>query len=481
MASIPPSTAMDYNSKVTVDFQAPDIPIQPIDEAEISKIAAATKQSLKIAKIQNDTADIDVNTEYINQLTNQLNYTTNCDVLQRIVKTHMKKLEDKAKSALDHEIKIVQSYLPIMTLPTSPFAIISWLPKLILGPISPQLQAEIKYVASLAKLAIAIEHLAEAIAKVAPKIEACAIQTLHQLEQEVQNLERQAYNETIGKVTNAIDGVVRDVNTAVNDIASSAISNVNGVLGPNNPISDQINAISQSVTITTSSVATDTINGIRSSVNSALAPALQRVNQIQNSIVAITGPSANVPMYDTSSANNFLTSHYAIGNTFTSAISNYVSSAVVVGPAFNGSVVSGNNLIRNVPSNTTITIGSTVVAADNSVPANTTVLAISNTAGSFTATSGATGSSVFTLGAPDANVVIGLTLTSSDPAFANGCTVTNVYGTTLTVSAPYLGTGSSSVTCNYVIQSIQMSKNATSTNASASITLNQMPVKLAGT
>jgi hypothetical protein len=203
---------------------------------------------------------------------------------------------------------------------------------------------------------------------------------------------------------------------------------------------------------------------------------------MQSVIQVVTGPSANIPMYDTSSANNFLNSHYAIGNTFSGAISNYVSNTVITGPAFIGSVTSGSNLIKNVPGDTVITLGDTLIAADGSIPANTTAVAISNTSSGFNATTGSTvGSSILTLSAPDPSVVIGLALTSVDPAFANGCTVTNIYGNMVTISAPYLGTAFTSIVCNYTIEEIQMSNNAISTNASASITFNQMPVKLAGT
>jgi hypothetical protein len=51
----------------------------------------------------------------------------------------------------------------------------------------------------------------------------------------------------------------------------------------------------------------------------------------------------------------------------------------------------------------------------------------------------------------------------------------------VTISAPYLGTAFTSIVCNYTVNAIQMSNNATATNASANITFNQMPVKIAGT
>jgi len=108
-------------------------------------------------------------------------------------------------------------------------------------------------------------------------------------------------------------------------------------------------------------------------------------------------------------------------------------------------------------------------------------VSISNTPGSFSATISTSQSSVLTMSPIDSNVVIGLALTSTDPAFANGCTVTNVYNNLVTVSAPYLGTTPNTITLNYIVNAIIMSNNATSSNTSASITFNQIPIPVAGT
>jgi len=176
-----------------------------------------------------------------------------------------------------------------------------------------------------------------------------------------------------------------------------------------------------------------------------------------------------------------LSSADQIGTSHSDFVQSYVSNVTVSSTPFTGTVTSGNNQIIHYDVNTAVSIGQVLVAADGSIPANTTAVSISNTPGSFSATISTSQSSVLTMSPIDSNVVIGLALTSTDPAFANGCTVTNVYNNLVTVSAPYLGTTPNTITLNYIVNAIIMSNNATSSNTSASITFNQIPIPVAGT
>ena len=486
MASTPPVTTSNLTDSITaLNATAPlAINIPPFSQSEIDLITASVQTSLQIAKINSDIQDIDVNIEHINKLTAQIQYTTNCDNLQKIVKRNLAGIESKAKKAIQHELDLVKQYLPISSLPSpNPVSIVKWLGKLILGPISPQLEAQIKYTLAIVKLGIAVEKLVVAVEAAAPRLEACAIQTLQQLQNEILNLENQA----ISAATKPINTVINNIDTAVSQLQNAAISTVTGALGNNNIVTNtlvsQINAVSKAVDITTGTAALSVVNGIQSTVSSAAAPALQRVSQMQQQVTTLLGSSGSngYPIYDTSNTANFLTSAIAIGNTHAEFLQNYESNVTITSSPFTGTVTSGNNQIIHYDVNTAVSIGQVLVAADGSIPANTTAVSISNTPGSFSATISTSQSSVLTMSPIDSNVVIGLALTSTDPAFANGCTVTNVYNNLVTVSAPYLGTTPNTITLNYIVNAIIMSNNATSSNTSASITFNQIPIPVAGT
>ena len=185
MASTPPVTTSNLTDSITaLNATAPlAINIPPFSQSEIDLITASVQTSLQIAKINSDIQDIDVNIEHINKLTAQIQYTTNCDNLQKIVKRNLAGIESKAKKAIQHELDIVKHYLPISSLPSpNPVSIVKWLGKLILGPISPQLEAQIKYTLAIVKLGIAVEKLVVAVEAAAPRLEASRSSGLNQAE-----------------------------------------------------------------------------------------------------------------------------------------------------------------------------------------------------------------------------------------------------------------------------------------------------------
>ena len=231
MASQPPNSSSG-NVALLTTISSDVVPIPPIELAEFPIITAEQKTSLQIAKINSDIQDIDVNIEHINKLVQQIQYTTNCDNLQKIVKRNLAAFEAKVKKAIDHELKIIQTYLPIASLPSpDTISIVKWLGKLILGPISPQLEAQIKYAVAIVKLGLAVEKLVKAIEAAVPRLEACVISTINQLKNEVTNLEHQAVNAVLSPINQALNtaesAVAQIQNQAINSVivrASSSIS-----------------------------------------------------------------------------------------------------------------------------------------------------------------------------------------------------------------------------------------------------------------
>jgi len=492
MTSTPPTSGIAGNGPGLFGFTAPTgsdtTPLSPcsINPPEIQIIKAKQRTAKNVAGKSRAVSDDDIQiaTKQINQLVNQIKYTTNCDNLQKVVNRNLNTIKSQVAHAAKQELAIVEKYLPVVHLPSpDPTSIVKWLGKLVLGPIFPQVEAQIKYVVELAQLAVAVTKLVGVIEQVAPRLEACVISELSEIQSEINCLKNLAIN----TITAPITAVKNAVMTTVTQLQHEAVSQVTGALGPNNPITNnivsRINGVANSVDFTTATAAQSIVNDISNTVNGAVQPALDRVSQMQQQIINVMGPSGSqgYPIYDTSSPQNFLSSADQIGTSHSDFVQSYVSNVTVSSTPFTGTVTSGNNQIIHYDVNTAVSIGQVLVAADGSIPANTTAVSISNTPGSFSATISTSQSSVLTMSPIDSNVVIGLALTSTDPAFANGCTVTNVYNNLVTVSAPYLGTTPNTITLNYIVNAIIMSNNATSSNTSASITFNQIPIPVAGT
>jgi len=464
-------------------------PLSPcsINPPEIQIIKAKQRTAKKVAGPAHTAADDDIQvaTKHINQLINQIQYTTNCDNLQKVVNRNLNTIKSQVAHAAKQELAIVEKYLPVVHLPSpDPISIVKWLGKLVLGPIFPQVEAQIKYVVELAQLAVAVTKLVGVIEQVAPRLEACAISELNEIQSEINCLKNLATNTIAAPVTALRTAVL----STVTQLQQEAVSQVNGALGTNNPISNgivnRINGVASSVDVTSGSIAQGIVNDISSTVNSVVQPALARVAQMQQQITTTMGPTASqgYPIYDTSNPQNFLTSAAAIGTSHADFVQNFLSNASVSSTPFNAGVVAGNNTLSgySFSSNSSTYVGQTLIAADSSIPANTVVTTINTVTGSVVVEPPTVGTSILTMPTIDPNIVIGSILSSSDPAFVNGTTVTNVAGNLIAISTPYLGQNFS-FTVNYVSNFIVMSNSATSSNASASITFNQAPIPVAGT
>jgi hypothetical protein len=488
MASIPPS-----GNTGLFGFIAPTgsntIPLSPcsINPPEIQIIKAKQRTAKNVGGTSRTSADDDIQvaTKHINQLINQIKYTTNCDNLQKVINRNLNTVKSQIAHASKHELSIIEQYLPVIHLPSpNPVSIVKWLGKLVLGPIYPQVEAQIKYVVELAQLAVAVTNLAIVIEQVAPRLEACAISELNEIQSEINCLKNLATN----TITAPISALNNAVLTTVNQLQQQAVSQVTGALGTNNPISNgivsRINGVANSVDTTTGSMAQSIINDISTTVNNAVQPALARVAQMQTQIANVMGPTASqgYPIYDTSNPQNFLASAASIGTSHSDFVQNYISNVSVSSTPFNAGVVAGNNTLSgySFSSNSSSYIGQTLIAADSSIPANTIVTTINTVTGSVVVQPPTVGTSILTMPTIDPNIVIGSILSSSDPAFVNGTTVTNVANNLIAISTPYLGPNTS-FTINYVSNFIIMSNNATSSNTSASITFNQVPIPVAGT
>lgn len=126
--------------------------------------------------MSNPQGSVSVNTAHIQELSKQIQNTTDCGALGLILQEHMKCVSDLAKAISKEEALILSEILPILTLPgISPTAIVAWLGKLVMGMAAPQLRAYINYALQLINIGSAIQGMASAIAAAAERLGKCAI------------------------------------------------------------------------------------------------------------------------------------------------------------------------------------------------------------------------------------------------------------------------------------------------------------------
>ena len=79
------------------------------------------------------------------------------------------------QAEIQEQADILQSYLPIMNIPSNPLDIISWAEKLVLGLVLPQLRAYINYALQLVQTLAALQQLEQAISSAEKNVIACSI------------------------------------------------------------------------------------------------------------------------------------------------------------------------------------------------------------------------------------------------------------------------------------------------------------------
>jgi hypothetical protein len=187
MASVPPQTGGGPTS-ILDTLVVEEVPLIEIDEAaiqaELDALLTVTptvgelpnpceaKRNSKIEINQEDT--LVVNTKRIQELTQQIRSTVDCEALKLIIKQHLDELKKQAEKAAKEQLALIKNKLGITTLPSpTPTGIVKWLGKLVTGTIIPTLEAIIKYTIQITGFIVAVTELVAAIEAVIPRVKAC--------------------------------------------------------------------------------------------------------------------------------------------------------------------------------------------------------------------------------------------------------------------------------------------------------------------
>jgi hypothetical protein len=283
------------------------------------------------------------NTKHINDLANQIRYTTNCNTLRKIVQEHLQSVLDIVQAKIKEEADTLSNYIPILDLPSpDPISIVKWIGKLVTGTAFTQLMAMIKMTIQMVQLLKAVENLASAIAAAAANIEACVIQiekdTLATLKTNLKIAEKQALLSFKQKFNASKLGI--DI-----AIVRGEIAQLKGQI-------KAVKAVSYEAKQTLTNLKND-IQVISGAINGKINKNLGQISTVQTQISTISG--GQVPaLFDTSSGDALVNSANQHMSTYANNVTSFAYKPTITGS------LSANT--ANV--NTSITVSWTSTLAD---------------------------------------------------------------------------------------------------------------------
>lgn len=169
-----------------------------------------------------------VNTRHIDDLTDQIRFNTDCDVIKLILDEHLDSVRDLFDDVIAEQKELIDKYLPISQIPSAnPAAIVKWIKKQVVANVSPQLAAAVLYTVALIQLAKAIKGLKEAIVDAIQRLPECALElknhVLDTLEREVDLLIQESLANVKDVQDRMIDIIQSEVEVAIDAIVTGTV------------------------------------------------------------------------------------------------------------------------------------------------------------------------------------------------------------------------------------------------------------------
>jgi hypothetical protein len=115
-----------------------------------------------------------LNTAYFTALTDSINEAGSCAELQELITSAFASL-GAVTDAITAEFAAVEPWLALLTPPTTPQAVITWVEKLITSYLTPLVKPAVTMVAQLTELTAQIAALTAAISSAEAKFTSCSI------------------------------------------------------------------------------------------------------------------------------------------------------------------------------------------------------------------------------------------------------------------------------------------------------------------
>lgn len=280
MASVPDSVNKDINNKTDLldpktSAADPAAKAKAKEEAAKKRKAAAEKRKKALLSTA---ADINNLKDQIVILAEQLQVITDCEVLKVLVSPYIKRVTDLIDDAFKEQTKIAENYLPILSLPTTPWGVVKWVKKLVFGTILPQMEAYIKLAVEIIELIQAAQTLYDVVSSLDEKLKQCAGE-----------LADMAVEEILGAIADEIGELVSSALTPVFNEIDNLQKELDNVLGE---VTEQIDFSSiKNFTDTAASAMASKI----SAVNQAIATPIPENAYVSNATVA---PGGTVKIVD---------------------------------------------------------------------------------------------------------------------------------------------------------------------------------------
>jgi len=168
-----------------------------------------------------------VNTRHIDDLTDQIRFNTDCDVIKLILDEHLDSVRDLFDDVIAEQKELLDKYLPLASPPSpTPTSIVKWIKKLTTATITPQLIAYVQYTVALIQLGRSIVQLKNAIQEAVRRLPECTLElkdhVLDTLEREIDNVIKQSLLEVQNAQQKIIDLVVSEVDTQITSIVTTS-------------------------------------------------------------------------------------------------------------------------------------------------------------------------------------------------------------------------------------------------------------------
>ena len=265
-----------------------DIIPEYVDTQEIVAIASTNTGPCKIKRDKKADQNKKVPgdsplAEDIREITQSILAETDCDAIQLKLKTFVNSLTDDLLDKIDLSEEKTSEINPILGLPTNPFKIPSWLKKFTIGRILPDFNATVDLIKKTSEVINAINDLIQVVDQVTPRLKACAIDKVNNIEQSSQD----EIARTVDDLKYVISGTIAEaICQGVNAVGISA-NQIEGAIETVRAIDDLSNDLKQ----------------LKQTAESGLISNITAVGDSQSLIQGITGIP---PVLDTSSVDAFI-------------------------------------------------------------------------------------------------------------------------------------------------------------------------------
>lgn len=243
------------------------------------------RQDQKIEDANKSPNDLEVATQRINELNAQIRSFNEYDGLRAIISQHISDLTEDINGKVREKTYLLEEIAPLLKLPLTPFAVVKFIAKLVIGDKLPQIIAAIKMVLQIVRLIRALNELQLEVRRAVKRLE---------------EFVKSAPDFLLAETQRALDSVVLNLQFAIQDEIAKIYCDELRTQGVSiDQARDALSLIEQGQQIL------QVINNITTVVNNDLQSNLAVIGSIQSDIAGVTGQAQTI---DVSSPEAFLQS-----------------------------------------------------------------------------------------------------------------------------------------------------------------------------